>query len=61
MTISLAILAAPCIDSLNDCRIAPSRASLAAVDARFAKTNARILKTSPTREAEFPKKLNICH
>src|ERR1035438_861973 len=61
MTISPAILAAPSIDSLSDCRIAASRASLAAADARFAKINARRLKTRPISEARLPKKLNICH
>ncbi|MGO4881390.1 MAG: hypothetical protein ACLP59_11270 [Bryobacteraceae bacterium] len=61
MTISPAILAAPSMDPLNDWRNAASRASLAAVDARFAKTNARILKTSPISEARLPKKLNIRH
>src|ERR1022692_1849865 len=61
MAISPAILAAPFIDSLNDCRNAASRACRAAVDARFAKTNARILKTRPISEARLPKKLNICH
>src|ERR1039458_665298 len=46
---------------LLDCRIAASRASLAAADARFAKINARRLKTRPISEARLPKKLNICH
>ena len=53
------------MSSPSDWRIAASRASRAAVDALFANTNARILKTKPTKEARFPqfraKKSAICH
>jgi len=53
------------MSSPSDCRNAASRASLAAVDARFANTNAKTLKTKPATEARFPqfrtKKSNIGH
>jgi len=53
------------MSSPSDWRIAASRASRAAVDALFANTNARMLKTKPAKEARFPqfraKKSAICH